>query len=330
MSLKVDVGDIFLTPSWTLSSTKLCVFVLFTLFSPSSIDIQYHNFNMEEKEDIFSFFKEKRTRSNFPKMDADSQTQIETIDSSDASSDDSGSSKDTKLDTQPSTPPKSKKKIKMTTVTPSFSSPETKKKSKTISDTSVSSPPVQTSSVTSERYEIPMTQPEEDTMIQGGGSSFPGATILVHDWVGFYKNKGYIKRRHSSFSYTVTQYCQGIIDLLDNNRASEDYKYEIYFQYELYVNLLKDISHDIFEYREFCIDIVDEYFILKYIKNVKDLQMAKFIKMLAKCEHYEITFVPFPAFCNYQIATTFSHIKNERYFFPKRELVDYTNTKKKN
>lgn len=173
-----------------------------------------------------------------------------------------------------------------------------------------------------------MTQPEEDTLIQGGGSSFPGATILVHDWVGFYKNKGYIKRRHSSFSFTVVQYCQGIIDLLDNNRASEDYKYEIYFQYELYVNLLKDISQDIFEYREFCIDIVDEYFILKYIKNVKDLQTARFIKMLAKCEHYEITFVPFPAFCNYQITTTFSHVKQQHYFFPKRELVDYTNTKK--
>ena len=125
---------------------------------------------MEQKEDIFSFFKEKRTSSGYPNMTTESQTQIEMVDSSDASSEDSGSSKDAKLDTQPSTPPKSKKKMKMSTVTPSLPSPEPKKKPKTSSDVSISSPPVASSSARSERYEIPMTQPEEETMIQGGGS----------------------------------------------------------------------------------------------------------------------------------------------------------------
>ena len=173
----------------------------------------------------------------------------------------------------------------------------------------------------------------EERIMLGGGSTFCGPRVLVPSWTGYLKNKGYIKQRHGMIYQVILDYAQGILDLIHG----EDFKFEdffpraIFFEYEMFVETVRDIAREIGEYRDFCLDIVDVAFIKRYIHNVKTEEMAMFVKNIIKCPHYVLIFEPYSSVRNYKIATEFGHIvPKKRFYYPNRSLVDYTNYNRSN
>ena len=161
----------------------------------------------------------------------------------------------------------------------------------------------------------------------GGGTTLCGPRLLVPDYTGYLKNKGYIKRRHGIISQVVIDYAQGILDLIygEENKFEDFFPRAIFFEYEMFVDTLRNIANDISEYRDFCLDIVDVAFIRRYIRSINTEEMATMVKNLIVCPHYTLVFEPYSSVRNYKIATEFGNIvPKKRFYYPNRSLVDYS------
>ena len=292
---------------------------------------------MSENKDLFRFFKEKNTYCEDdmkPKRAAPASQSVSSSSavSSNADSDQTyltqqASKKDAKIVSPPAL---KKKKIANT---------ETVDEPVAITATATATATTATATVTTTTLATTSSAPssgggtllpEEETMRLLNGGTFwecPSTRplILVHKWTAHLKNKGYIKKRHGMIYQMMLEYCQGILDLLHDKQAHESsfYPRTVYREYEKHVSKVKKVMYQVAVYRDFCLDIVDEDFILRYINEVDTKEMAQLVKRLITCRDYELTFEPFPSLGNFRIGIQFSHVQGRAYY-PARDLVDYS------
>ena len=153
---------------------------------------------MTNPPEMFSFFKPKKMQSGTRESPVEEETLLD--DTLEDTQVESVSSASSDTDSYPSYLTQAPKKNKREN-NPAIVSPPSLKKKKTNNNTTAinvtntagtvlpgASTPA--SVPLGELLELPLYQPEEESLLLGGGGSRSGPRVLVPGWTGFLKNKG--------------------------------------------------------------------------------------------------------------------------------------------